>query len=220
MKKKNKNFSDIDQIFNDFARINFGNGVIENFFNTIFDFDKGPQIPKTGDDLKWIVDKEGKSVRNNYGYLCKDGIQICNTVFRKGGVSGGFQDGYCSLILYTPNNSKEGYDSGTHVIIDETGKVCLKAEKGLDYPSYIKGVVGKLGNIYYNLKTGEIILDGSYKTGGYVSSTSVKSDHFVFIDGTLIVNNPEKTTEYQRGIIRKNVVYQIEFSTGKLTIIE
>ena len=206
MKKKNKNFGDIDQIFNDFARINFGNGVIENFFNTIFDFDIGPQIPKTGDDLKngftlkWIVDKEGKSVRNNYGYLCKDGIQICNTVFRKGGMCGGFKDGFCSLILYTPNDSPEGYSSGTHVIVDETGKVCLSADNMLDYPYHIKGVVGKLGNIYYNLKTGEVILDGSFNSATYASK-SIESEKYLFAEGS-------------------KVVYQIELSTGKLTIIE
>lgn len=231
-KKKTNPLSDIEtvnEMMNQFLVQTGGLMNVNSLFETIFGcVNNGPKTPPTGDDLKngftlkWIVEEEkGESVRErikkhrcrgNYGHLCKDGVQICDSVFRVGGLCGGFKDGYCSLILYIPNDSEEGYDSGTHVIVDETGKVCLKAENGLNHPYHFNGVVASLEKKYYNLKTGEVILDGSYKTGGYISERSVKSDHYVFLEGCSI----EKTPSHNR----KNIVYQIEFSTGKLTIIE
>ncbi len=102
--------------------------------------------------------------RDNYSHLYKDGKQVTSQIFRKGGICHGFKDGYCSLILYykvrkTKGNTS-GFDSGTHVLINELGQVKM-GSKGLDHPYHLGGNVARLGNTYYNLLTGEAIMPKS-----------------------------------------------------------
>ena len=105
--------------------------------------------------------------RHNYSLLYKDGELVCNHVFRKGGLSTGFKDGYCELILYTPQKDKkkhpEGFDFGNHVLINELGEIKIRSQ-GLDCPYHLGGNIAKLNNNYYNLLTGKAIMPKSSET--------------------------------------------------------
>lgn len=105
--------------------------------------------------------------RSNYSHLFKDGVQVNNLIFRKGGICHGFKDGYCSLILYkkvrkTKGNTT-GFDSGEHVLINEKGQVKM-GSNGLDHPYHLGGNVARLNHTYYNLLTGEAIMPKSSET--------------------------------------------------------
>lgn len=105
--------------------------------------------------------------RNKYSHLYKDGKKVNKLIFRKGGLSHGFKDGYCGLILYTKQRKTKGntsgFDFGTHVIINELGQVKL-GSVGLDYPYHLGGNVASLNHVYYNLLTGEAIMPKASST--------------------------------------------------------
>jgi hypothetical protein len=210
MKKKNDNIVDVNEIFHSFMRANFGDfNFLGNFFGSNLSEDKESTISrdlKNGFSLKYLETPTPRGKVGNYGILCKDGIPISKEIFREGGMCSGYRDGYCSLILYKPDKkSAEGYDFGTHVIVDETGKVCLKAENMLDSLYLNKGVIATMGGTYYNLKTGEVILDGKYSSNSYINSSSIHSDSYIFVEGH---------------VDGKNVVYQIDYKTGQCTTIQ
>jgi hypothetical protein len=144
-------------------------------------FDNEPKSPYedlgSGFELRpiEILGEGGQFVienREKYSNLYYNGEMVSDEVFRKGGMGGKFKDGYCALIHYVqkePHSLKElGFDSGTHVIIDESGRTCLSPVNSLDYPSHQGGHVGKLKDTYYDLRTGEPIL--SVGSNGAISS--------------------------------------------------
>lgn len=101
--------------------------------------------------------KDDRIVKLKYSQLYKDGVKISDDIFRKGGLCNGFKDGYCELIKYErKETSLDGFDTGSHVIVNGDGKVCL-TNNGLDYPYHMGGHLGSLGGYYYNLLTGEKI---------------------------------------------------------------
>ena len=205
MKKNEDDF--VNDIFCNFMRMNFpefSSFLPSPHFSGLFSDSEISTTTKdlnNGFSLKYLETPSPRGKVGNYGILCKDGIPISKKIFRTGGMCSGYKDGYCSLILYKPDKkSPEGYDSGTHVIVDETGKVCLKADNMLHYPRHHKGIIATMNNTYYNLKTGDIILNGKYSSDGYISSTSINSDSYIFVEG------------HFNG---KNVVYQIDYKTGQ-----
>ena len=117
--------------------------------------------------------------RENFSHLYKVGNKVCDTVFRRGGYSGDFKDGYAYLIVY--NKEKEhtkkrhGFDFGTHVIINEQGEVCLEPDGVTTYPSHLGGNIGKLKDTYYDLRTGEALLTCS-------SSNTIKGQKFIIVE--------------------------------------
>ena len=125
-----------------------------------------------------LFDKDGNSIDNQarYSHLYLNGLQISDQVFRKGGLCGGFRGGYCELIFYTQDvKLKEGFSSGRHVIINESGKIMLKGSDSISYPYHPGGNVGKLGDIYYDLRSGKPIMTAS-------SSGSISSKNLIIIE--------------------------------------
>ncbi|MCK9273432.1 hypothetical protein M0P65_07895 [Candidatus Gracilibacteria bacterium] len=172
--------------------------------------------PKTEEDLNngftlkfFNHNLNGSENKEKYGTLYKDDHQISTEVFRVGGNCAGFKDGYCVLIHYkirSDDPKHNSYDFGTHVIVNELGEIRLKANTIMEYPYHIGGIVGCLKNSYYNLETGEIILDGTFSLGKkYVKKNILKSSKYIFIE---IKDN------------QKDYVYQIELLTGKIKIYE
>jgi hypothetical protein len=86
--------------------------------------------------------------REKYSHLYHNGVRIGNEIFRKGGMSNGFKDGYASLIHYTKREEhtekKHGFDFGTHVIINRAGKIVLSGTGVSSYPSHYGKNVGKM----------------------------------------------------------------------------
>jgi hypothetical protein len=128
-----------------------------------------------------MVDDKGNPVENRekYSHLYWNGSQVCDLVFRKGGMGGTFKDGYCSLIHYTqkqPHTEKShGFDFGIHVIINKLGDICLSGTGITSYPSHCGGNIGQLKDTYFNLCTGEKILTCS-------SSGSMHGKNFIIVE--------------------------------------
>jgi hypothetical protein len=168
---------------------------------------------KNGFELRPIEmkDSEGNSVENreSYSHLFRNGVQIGSKVFRKGGLSNGFRDGYCDLILYTqkePHTQKRhGFDFGIHVIINESGDIVLSGEGITSYPHHCGGNLGKLKDCYYNLITKEPIIECS------------SSEH---IDGKTHIFVTHKYDWYSKIVKMPLGVYQINKMTCEITKID
>jgi hypothetical protein len=117
--------------------------------------------------------------REKYSHLYHNGLKVSDIVFRKGGLGGDFRDGYCSLIAYLQigqhTEKKHGFDSGRHVIINKLGEICLSAGTSLDHPSHRGGHLGKLGDTYYDLRTGQAVIT----CGG---SSTIDGDRYLFVE--------------------------------------
>lgn len=179
---------------------------------SLFDEPKPPQPLKKGDheDLGngFSLEIFDDTHHSDYGYLCKDGKKISDEIFRVGGCCDGFKDEFCQLIVYErikKTKSNSGYTFGDHCIVNEEGKIVLRCKSMMDSIYHLKGVVASMGHSYYNLKTGEMILSGGWNDDGYINENTMSSENFIFLEGHLK---------------NKNVVYQIEYETGKLTTIE
>lgn len=184
-KKQNEDFEfDATDLLSAYAQIVLNPNMISGFFGGMpaekypYDrlgngFELRP-IEILAEGGQFVVDNG-----DNYSHLYKDGNQVCDIVFRRGGYSGNFKDGYASLILYTQNGEhtakRHGFDFGTHVIINESGKVCLSSEGVSNYPAHLGGNIGKLKDTYYDLRTGEAILTCS-------SSSSIRGQNFIIVE--------------------------------------
>jgi len=137
---------------------------------------------------------------NDFGYLYKDGKQLSDIPFRKGGLFSGFKDQqYCSIIAY-PELKTSGYSFGNHCIINTKGEIVLDRGASLDYPYHLKGVIGAVKGTYYNLETGKPIVSGSQ---------TLKSDTYFFVQNSYSFGDEAK---YEKG------VYKIEYATGNYEI--
>lgn len=147
--------------------------------------------------------------RNNYSHLYKDGKQVTSQIFRKGGLSHGFKDGYCGLLLYTKQRKTKGntsgFSHGTHVIINELGQVKMES-KGLDYPYHLGGNVASLDHVYYNLLTGEAIMPKS--------SATINSKNFLVVEHRYDFDCYSKEVKVPVG------VYTINKETCEVTLID
>lgn len=166
-----------------------------------------------GFELRLIVmkDKDGNEVENreNYSHLYRKGVQIGSKIFRRGGLGGDFKDGYCQLIHYVqkePHTEKRhGFDFGIHVIINESGETVLSGTGISSYPYHCGGNLGKLKDCYYNLLTGEPIIECS------------SSDH---IDGKNYLMVSHKYEWYSKTVKMPLGIYRINKSTCEIEKID
>lgn len=116
---------------------------------------------KNGYELRPIEFKDEKVNSDlKYSHLYKDGEQISKEIFRKGGISNGYKDGYCQLIHYVRDKKRQsGFSYGYHVIVNDLGEIVL-SNSGLasDSPRYDGGNLAHMKDKFYNLKTGEAFM--------------------------------------------------------------
>lgn len=141
--------------------------------------------------------------RKDYCFLFKGGKQVSDKVFRRGNINNGYNNGdYASLIVYHDFfNKKADYKFRSKtVLVDLEGNIVLE-ESGLNkYPVYLKGVIGYLDNMYYNLRSGELIVGGN---------ASISSDEYIFVEKKYDFN-------WYGGKDKPLGVYKICFSTGEV----
>lgn len=155
----------------------------ENIFGGMYDPEERNPYESLGEGYELrpieLKDKKGNTVENRekYSHLYHDGLKVDDLVFRKGGMSNGFRDGYCSLIYYTPEEGKreDGFSFGIHVIVNRLGEIVLAGTGITSYPSHCGGNVGKLNDTYYNLLTGEKIFNVS-------SSGSISGKNYIIVE--------------------------------------
>ena len=157
---------------------------------------------KNGFYLKPIETLENNTEK--YSYLYKDGVKTSNNMYRKGGISNGFKDGFCHLIRYKKvkktKNNKQGIDFGTHVIIGEDAEIKLSEERGRSM-YHLGGCLATMDRYIYNLNTGEKIAERGDST--------MKSSEFLFVECIYSHNH-----EF------KNGVYKIRFDNGEVEFFE
>lgn len=116
-----------------------------------------------------FANKKGEILKNSYEYchLYKDGEKVSDSIFRKGGLSQGFVDGYCLLTLYRPviktaKTRKErralqlkgpSFDHGTEVIINEKAEICLESPNICSWLTHLGGRLGVKEKLIYDLDT-------------------------------------------------------------------
>ncbi len=146
-------------------------------------------------NFRLVIDESIKDNRLGYCHLYKDGKKISDTLFRKGGMSRGFEKSdYCMLIVYHDINKST---LGNHCIINLKGDIVL--ESTMLKPIYhVKGIIAYMGDCYYNLLNQEIIIKGT---------NHVTSESYVFVEN-------QYNSEYEKG------VYKIEYSTGNFEIFQ
>lgn len=153
--------------------------------------------------LKPLIIKDN---RNKYSYLYFKGQQLSTEIFRQGGMSRGFKDGYCMLIHYIPRKpTKENPDrfsSGIHCIIDKSGAIIIESSKNTPY--HIKGCIASVGKVFYNLKTGEII--GIRTVDSYIDSRNL-----------IIFEHRYDFDCYKMEFDMPLGIYQINVYTGEVT---
>lgn len=136
---------------------------------------KEPFETDLGEGLKLVpIDPEDKMKKS---HLYKDGVQVSDMVFRKGGLGGKFKDGYCDLIhIKGIKNSKYGeYEETEWVIIDTNGKVVFNCGS-FDTGYLLGGIVLSYKHKYYNLQTGAVIMEHGYHT--CTSKESLFVEHY------------------------------------------
>jgi len=167
---KNSKKNEMDKMMSSFISLaaqgfNPGGSYFSNIFNE--PVEKYPYT-RLGDGYELrpieLKDKKGNILdnREKYSHLYHNDLKICDTIFRKGGASGDFKDGYTELIVYKqikPHTADAlGYDYGVHSLINKLGDICLSGTAMASYPYHCGGNLGKLDKIYYNLCTGEEVI--------------------------------------------------------------
>lgn len=164
----------------------FHSFVSDGTANRFFSGMPGKEKPKytqlgNGFELRPIKLSEEESKNKNitgleYSHLYRDGEKISDKIFRKGGIGGEFEDGYCVLIYYTRDPKREsGFSCANFVIINESGEIILKSEQySSDHPYIDGGNVGHIKNMYYDLRTGEPFM--------VKSSNVINSKNFIIVE--------------------------------------
>jgi hypothetical protein len=149
--------------------------------------------------------KDRHTVDSNYCHLYHNDLKVSDLIFRKGGMSNGFKDGYCSLIHYVrtkePKKNNSGFSFGNHVIINHLGEIVLGVSSSLDDPYHIGGHLASIGNYIYDLRTGKAIAPRS--------STTIKGANSIIIEHRYKWYNKEVTLPLG--------IYSIDFQTVELT---
>ena len=145
-------------------------------------------------------------VNLKYSHLYHNGLKVSNHIFRKGGMSGKFKDGYCELIHYVRTNQKEkndnGFSFGTFVVINHLGEIVLEGNKlSSDHPHHIGGHLGSRGNYIYDLRTGEAI--------------APKSSDTIAGKNCIIINH--RYAWYDKEAKLPLGIYRIDFQTAEIT---
>jgi len=141
--------------------------LLENL--TIFPIENKNCLP--GTDLKngfHLIPIDEENNQNNYSHLYRNNQKISDLIFRKGGMSIGFKNGFCMLIVYNKikktKTNQTGYDQGNFVIINEKVEILLQSGNKLtEYPTYVDGIIAHMNDTFYNLLTKEIICVGNSK---------------------------------------------------------
>jgi hypothetical protein len=148
---------------------------------------------------KWVIHPS----LDDFFYICdQHGKRISETLYRKGGVGGKFQDGYILLIkhveaFYDDNITKIPKDKPhleSQFCILNTEGVEKVNFKQFDSPYLQGGLIYSFNHKYYNIETGEC-----YTPDGYHSSVC-KCKEYIFIQtnfrgGVLKINKFDGTTE-------------------------
>lgn len=152
--------------------------------------------------------KDRYTVDSNYCHLYHNGLKVSDLIFRKGGMSNGFKDGYCALIHYTrtsePKKNNSGFSFGTHVIINELGDIVLSTPSSLDHPYHIGGHLASIGKYIYDLRTGKAIAPKS--------STTIRGTKCIIIE--------HRYDWYKKEVELPLGIYRIDFETAELTLID
>lgn len=144
-------------------------------------------------------------IKNNqlkYGLLYRNDIQLSDHIFRIGGMSNGFNNKpYTMLIDYGIITSKlidckDIKSFGDHCVIDTNGIIVFKTTNMLDHIYYLQGVIVSVGNKYYNLLTGKLIIE---------SSSHISSKNYLFVEHKYDWYNKELPLG----------VYKIDWNTGE-----
>jgi hypothetical protein len=212
-KKKSEGFEELDE----FMQLLATPGGIHNIMGKIFSGMQREEKEKypherlgAGFELRKIEmkDKKGEVIdnRNSYSHLYHNDLKVSSEVFRKGGTCSGFKDGYCALIHYVPSKdpkkSTDGFDFGTHVLINEVGDIALKGGTwSSDHPYHIGGHLASIGNYIYDLRTAKAIAPKS--------STTIKGVNCIIIEHRYDWYNKEVTLPLG--------IYRIDFETAELT---
>lgn len=155
------------------------------------------------DDNKTIIEN-----RDKYSHLYNKGIKVSDEIFRLGGTGGKFKYGYCELIHYTKTkktkDNRRGFTSGTFVIINESGKICLQGGQYSDHPHHIGGHIASIGNYIYDLRTGKAIAPKS--------STMITGLNCAIID--------HKYSWYDKEIKLPLGIYKIDYKTAEITLLD
>jgi hypothetical protein len=193
-----------------------GSGGIHSFFGGL-PFEEKEKYPYerlgNGYELRPIelTEEEAKdrhTVDSKYCHLYHNDLKVSDLIFRKGGMSHGFKDGYCALIHYTrtnePKKNNSGFSFGTHVIINHLGDIAMSAPSSLDHPYHIGGHLASIGNYIYDLRTGKAIAPKS--------STTIKGMNCIIIE--------HRYDWYKKEVELPLGVYRIDFETAELTLID
>ena len=189
---------------------NFGDlGPFASILNGAFAGPKSKPVDRTqiGQGMQLIpaddINSNPKISSKDYCYLYKDGVQVSDMPYRRGGLFSGFgtDKKYCMLIQHPKlrKNPKEGI--GNHCIVDLNGNVAMAAETFESSFYYLGGVLCTLKGTIYNLLTGLPIV--------YGNASSLKSKSFMFVENCYSHCGHEK---YEQG------VYKIEFATGNFEV--
>jgi hypothetical protein len=121
------------------------------------------------------------------GFFCLtiDEKLVSESLYRKGGLGGKWQDGYMMILkyvedMYDKNLTKDMTHAKRHhldarsCIINKQGKEMFVQDGGIDHAYLQGGVVYSVGDGYYNIETGELYCR-SY-------SRKLESDEFIFLD--------------------------------------
>lgn len=177
---------------------------------SLYEKPKGSSYEQLGEgyELRPIEmrDSDGNLIDNEhkYSHLYKGGEQVCDLVFRKGGIGGTFRGGYCVLLNYELKSG--GFGVGTFVIINSKGEITIKADSpySSNHPSIIGGRVASMGNCFYDMETGaKIAPKGS---SGYIAGK------------TCVIFNHEYS--WYNEVELPLGVYKIDMATAEVTKID
>lgn len=143
---------------------------VEKDPNLVCNLGEGFSLMKVPDSVVMEKLKLKRVSHRDFGYLFKDGVQVSEKmIFRKGGVSVGFKDGYCNLILYMLN-PKTRKEESKHVIINSSLKIVLTQSSSMSTPYHLQGCLAAMDSMVYDLKTGKPLVqcDDFWKTANYV----------------------------------------------------
>lgn len=191
----------------------FGVGGMGDMFRILLGATAEPQdTGSLGEGCRLVRIDDGNKMQ--YSHLYKEEVKISDMVFRKGGLGGKFDSGYCCLLSY-PDYKKDGKDTsgwGNWCIVDTDGSIVIEVGQ-FGHLYHSKGVIASVAlkldgcqydsKYQYNLKTKTVICpDGS----------SVDSSKFLFVRTSYLSDDQKKYF--------KPGVYKIEYATGEYEIFD
>jgi hypothetical protein len=187
-------------LFGGMSKQKYDENDLGNGMRLVSIFELMPELLKNEEMMKELGSTK------DYSFLFKEGVKVSDKVFRKGGISNGFQKGgYASLIVYhnffdRTVKTRYGRTHASHCIVDLDGKIVLEEQGFSKYPYYLKGIIGAIDKAYYNLRTSELIIMGD---------SCVESEEYLFVQ-------EKYDFEWYGGKEKPKGVYKICFETGEV----